>query len=298
MRPRSFLNWFVLGVLATLCFAFFGLFSKFSTTAYPLLSSVVICATSGVSGTLISYAMQRRLLFSKEAFFSGICSASAIVILIYLLASNQLLVVFSFVAFASVVFFVVLLILEKPMLTRKQKCIAALGILVATFGLFLASTSAAGGVTSLLRNSPVNLSFFLIAPIIPLGSGLWAYFSYVAIKKFKVNVPTASLNYALGTLVVAITGYLIFGLSTPTYPSTRIENSFPFVAGVFIMVGVFFSYKSYEMTTGESRIEETIVSILANAEIVPLTSYRTSFWENSQRRASLAPSRSSLGSPF
>jgi hypothetical protein len=36
------------------------------------------------------------------------------------------------------------------------------------------------------------------------------------------------------------------------------------------MGGVALTLKSYQLTSGESRIEETMVAILANAEIVPL----------------------------
>ncbi|HKM51140.1 MAG TPA: hypothetical protein VJZ75_08175, partial [Candidatus Bathyarchaeia archaeon] len=39
---------------------------------------------------------------------------------------------------------------------------------------------------------------------------------------------------------------------------------------LFLMGGVALTLKAYEMTSGESRIEDTIVTILANAEIVPL----------------------------
>jgi hypothetical protein len=174
------------------------------------------------------------------------------------------------VSFASVIFFLIILAFEKPNLSRKQESFVALGILVSVVGLFLASTSTAGGLSYLLKNSSVNPYFLLLAPVIPLGSGIWAYFSFVAIKKLKVKVPIVVFNYSLASLVVAVTAYLFFGLSFPGPPFSGLTDFFPVVAGLFVMLGVVLTLKSFEMTSGKSRIEETIVAILANAEIVPL----------------------------
>ncbi|MGA2973606.1 MAG: hypothetical protein ABSE39_13425 [Candidatus Bathyarchaeia archaeon] len=110
----------------------------------------------------------------------------------------------------------------------------------------------------------------MVATVIPLGSGLWAYFSFVAIKKLKVKVPIAVFNYSLASLMVAATAYLFFGLSLPAPVFSGLTDFFPVIAGLFVMAGVVLTLKSFELTSGKSRIEETIVAILANAEIVPL----------------------------
>jgi len=207
--------------------------------------------------------------FSKEAFVSGLLSNLALLTMLYILVSNQILVVFSFVSFASVVFFLVMLAFDKPQLSSKQKSIAALGICVSSLGLFLASTSTAGGISNLL-NSAINPYFLFLAPVIPVGSGLYAYFSFVAIKKMDVEVPTVFLNYSLAAFAVGLAAYLLFGLSLPTPHFSRPEDYFPIIAGLFLSAGVILSLKSFETTSGESRIEETIVAVLSNGEIVPL----------------------------
>ena len=190
--------------------------------------------------------------------------------MLYTLASNQVLVVFSFVSFASAIFFLIILIFEKPRLSKKQESLAVVGILVSIIGLFLASTSTAGGINSLLKRSVINLHFLALAPVMPIGYGCWAYFSFVAIKKEKTEIPTALLNYSFASFTVAVSTYLIFGLNSPLPVSSQVKDFYPIIASLFVVGGVILTLKSYQMTSGESRIEETIVSILANAEIIPL----------------------------
>jgi hypothetical protein len=264
------MNWLFTGIVATLLFAFFGFFSKLSIFYHPVISSLTICGTAAISGIILGLAMERSVSFSGEAFLSGIFSSVGMLTMLYMLISNQVLVVFSFVSFASVIFFLIMLAFEKPDLSRRQESFAVFGILVSVVGLFLASTSAAGGFSYLLTNSSINPYFLIVAPVIPLGSGLWAYFSFVAIKKLKVKVPIAVFNYSLASLMVAATAYLFFGLSLPAPVFSGLTDFFPVIAGLFVMAGVVLTLKSFEMTSGKSRIEETIVAILANAEIVPL----------------------------
>jgi len=212
----------------------------------------------------------RGLTFSKNAFLSGITSNIAAMTMLYTLASNQVLVVFSFVSFASVIFFLIILIFEKPNLSRRQESLSVVGIIVSIIGLFLASTSTAGGINSLLKSSVVDLHFLALAPVMPIGFGCWAYFSFVAIKKEKVDIPTVFLNYSLASFIVAGSTYLLFGLTSPLPVFSQLKDFYPIIAGLFVVGGVISTLKSYQMTSGESRIEETIVSILANAEIIPL----------------------------
>jgi len=211
------------------------------------------------------------MTFSKNGFLSGATSNIASITMLYTLVSNQVLVVFSFVSFASVVFFLIILAVDKPRFSRKQESIAVVGILVAVAGLFLASTSTVGGIKYLLNDSPINWQFLVLAPIMPIGFGSWAYFSFVAIKKKSENVLTVCLNYSLASFVVAVVAYLFFGLHFPFPEFTQIRDSYPILAGIFVLGGVTIALKSYQLTSGQSRIEETMVAILANAEVIPLT---------------------------
>jgi hypothetical protein len=269
-NQRKVVNWLVTAIFATLFFGFYGLFTKLSAFQHPVVSNLVIYVTATMCGIVLASATKRKVLFSMEAFVSGISSDIAVLTMLYTLASNQLLVVFAFVSFASVVFFLIILVFEKPKLSGNQKSLAVIGILASVFGLFLASTSTAGGVSHLLRSSAFDPYFLLLAPVIPLGLGFWAYFSFVAIKKRNVKVSTAFLNYSLASLVVAVMSYPLFGMNFSLPAFSELRNFFPVIAGLLVMGGVILTFKSYEMTSGESRIEETIVVILANAEIVPL----------------------------
>ena len=264
------MNWLFVGVLSTLFFAFYGLFGKLSAFQYPLVTNLTIYTTAAICGILIVLTTRRGMAFSKEGFLSGITSNIGSITMLYALASNQVLVVFSFVSFASVIFFLIILAFEKPKLSSKQETVAVIGILLAVFGLFLASTSTAGGINYLLKNSAVNWHFLALAPVMPIGFGFWAYFSFVAIKKEKANVATVCLNYSLASLVVAAIAYLLFGMSFPLPVFSQLRDCYPIIAGLFVIGGVALTMRSYQLTSGDSRIEETMVAILANAEIVPL----------------------------
>jgi drug/metabolite transporter (DMT)-like permease len=230
----------------------------------------MIYTTAATCGILIVLTTKRGMAFSKEGFLSGITANIGAITMLYTLASNQVLVVFSFVSFASVIFFLIILVFEKPRLSSKQESVAVIGILVAVFGLFLASTLTAGGINYLMNNSAVNWHFLVRAPVMPIGFGFWAYFSFVAIKKEHANVPTVCLNYSLASFVVAAIVYLLFGLSFPLPVFSQLTDCYPIIVGLFVMGGVALTLKSYQLTSGESRIEETMVAILANAEMVPL----------------------------
>jgi len=257
-----------MAMLSTLFFAFYGLFSKLSTFQ-PTIVNLIIFAASGFCGIPPALLIKQKITFSKEGFLSGVCSSASVLIMLFMLVSNQVLVVFSFVSFSSVVFFLIILGLEKPILSRKQEFLAVTGILVSAVGLFIASTSMAG-MTNLLTNSSFNPYYLMIAPGIPIGIGFWAYFSFLAIKKARSTVSNVLLSYSFAALAIALLGYFLLGSGSPLPVFSQVSDFFPVMAGMFLFGGVTLTLKAYEMTSGESRIEDTIVAILANAEIVPL----------------------------
>jgi hypothetical protein len=264
-------NWLFTGVLATVFFGFYGLFGKLSIFQNPVISNLMIYVTAVSCGVILILATRKRVLFSLEAFLSGISSGIAALTVLHLLVSNLIVVVFSFVSFASAIFFTIILIFEKPKLSVKQRSFAVVGILVSTFGLFLASVSMGGG-SYLLMSSAFNPYSFLLGSVIPIGFGLWAYFSFVAIEKRNVEVPIAFLNYSFGSLVVAVISFSIFWTNSPlqAFNFSEFRNFFPVLAGLSLVGGDILTLKSYEMTSGDSRIQETIIAILSNAEIIPL----------------------------
>ncbi len=264
------MNWLLVGCFAMLSFGSYGLFSKLSEFEAPTISNLVIYATAVICGIVLLAVTETGVMFSKESFLSGISSNIAALTMLYSLVSNQVLVVFSFVSFASVVFFLIVLGLEKPTLSGRQKGFACAGILVSVLGLFVASTSTVGGINYVLKSVAFNPYFLVIAPLMPLGFGFWSYFSFVAIKKKGVKVPTVFFNYSFGSFIVAATSYFVFAQGFPLPRFSELRDIFPVIAGLFVAVGVMFALQSFRMTSGESRIEETVVAILANAEIIPL----------------------------
>ena len=70
--------------------------------------------------------------------------------------------------------------------------------------------------------------------------------------------------------MVAVIAFPLLGLGFPLSVFADTRNLLPVIAGLLVMGGDILTLRSYQMTSDESRIEETIVAILANAEIVPL----------------------------
>ena len=264
-------NWLFTGVLATVFFGFYGLFGKLSIFQNPVISNLMVYVTAVSCGIILILATRKRVLFSLEAFFSGISSGIAALTVLSLLLSNLIVVVFSFVSFSSAIFFGIMLVFEKPKLSVKQKSFTVIGILVSTFGLFLASTSMGGG-SIISMSYAFNPYSLLLGSVIPIGFGLWAYLSFVTIEKRNVEVPIAFLNYSFGSLVVAVISYSIFGMifPLPVFNFSEFRDFFPFLAGLSLVGGDILTLKSYAMTSGDSRIQETIIAILSNSEIIPL----------------------------
>ena len=48
------------------------------------------------------------------------------------------------------------------------------------------------------------------------------------------------------------------------------RNIFPILAGLVVVVGDLLTCQAFKITGGKSKIQETIVAILTNAEIIPL----------------------------
>jgi len=114
-------NWLFTGVLATIFFGFYGLFGKLSIFHHPVISNLIVYVTAVSCGIILILATRKRVLFSLEAFLSGISSGAAALTVLYLLLSNLIVVVFSFVSFSSAIFFGIMLVFEKPKLSVKQK---------------------------------------------------------------------------------------------------------------------------------------------------------------------------------
>ncbi len=263
------MNWLAKAVLATLFLGFFGLFDKLSTFQDPVISNFIISFTGTVVFLILIFVSRKRLIFSKEAFLSGIFAGVAGLTLLYSLVSNFVLVVFPFVSFASVVFFFIILFFEKPKLSNYQKMLVATGIIISVLGLLIASTATSGGISSFLNNLALNPRFFILGSLISVGYGLWSFFSYLAIK--KKNAENLNVNFWIvtGSLAIAVIAFVIIGVSSPIN-FNDLRNVFPVFAALSIVGGVIFGLSAYKAASGKSKIQETIVAILTNAEIIPL----------------------------
>ena len=262
------MKWLITAILATLFFGFYGLFDKLSTFQEPVVSNFIIYFTTVIIGLALLVIRRKKINFSKEAYFSGIFAGVSGLILIYSLVSNFVIIIFPFVSFASVVFFFLILVLEKPKLSSLQKLLVAIGIMISTIGAFISSTSTIGGFFSFLNNFKINLNFLFIGLVISIGFGIWSYFSFVVIKKKNVEILNANFWILLGSFTTAIVALFFIDVSNSLILDSRII--FPIMAGLSIIGGSILTLKAYKITTGKSKIQETIIAILTNAEIIPL----------------------------
>jgi len=262
------MNWFITGIFATIAFGFFGLFYKLSTFQESSLSNLEIYFFTLIFAIILVYFRKVKLTFSKDAFVSGLCEGVATITLLLSLVSNYILTIFPFVSFSSVFFFFIILASERPKLSNKQKILAAIGIILSITGLFIASTGTVGGISSFLSN--VNSNFLLSGFIISIGFGLWSYFSYVSIKK-KTEVLNANFWMLIGSFVMALIAFAFIGAEKTTVINLLdSRNIFLLLTSLSIVCGIVLTLKAYKTTTGKSKIQETIIAILSNAELIPL----------------------------
>ncbi len=265
------MNWFAKAVLATIFLGFFGLFDKLSTFQDPVISNLIIYFTCTVIFLIFILISRKKLVFSKEAFLSGIFAGVAGLTLLYSLVSNFVLAVFPFVSFASVVFFFIVLFFEKPKLSNYQKLFVATGIIISILGLLIASTATTGGISSFFNILTLNPKLFILGSLISVGYGLWSFFSYVAIKKRNAENLNVNFWIVTGSTVIAIIAFVIIGVSSPIiFNLNDLRNIFPVFAALSIVGGVILALSAYKAASGKSKIQETIVAILTNAEIIPL----------------------------
>lgn len=262
------MNWLITGILATISFGFFGLFYKLSTFQESTLSNFIIYFLTILFALILAYLRKARLTFSKEAYIAGLCEGVATIVLLFSLVSNYVLTIFPFVSFSSVFFFFIILASEKPKLSNQQKLLASVGIALSTVGLFIASASTVGGIFYFFKI--INPAFLLSGFIISIGFGLWSFFSYAAVKK-KNEILNANFWLLAGSFTIAIIAFVFIGsqeLNGINLWDTR--NIFLLLTSLSIVCGFVLTLKAYKITTGKSKIQETIIAILSNAELIPL----------------------------
>jgi len=266
------MNWLMTAILATLSFGFFGLFDKLSTFQDPVMSNFIIYFTTVVGGLVLVLIRRKKIVFSKEAYLSGLFAGIAGLAILYALVSNFVIIVFPFVSFSSIIFFFIILFSEKPKLSINQKVLVAAGIIISIIGLLIASTSTTGGFYSFINNFRVDLNFFLLGLLISIGCGLWSFFSFVAVKKKNVEILNTNFWVLAGCLTTALIAFIIIDvlISSIIFNFEDFRNIFPILSGLSIVSGSILTLKAYKITTGKSKIQETIVAILTNAEIIPL----------------------------
>jgi len=266
------MNWLMAAILATLSFGFFGLFDKLSTFQNPVLSNFIIYLTTVVSGLALFIIKGKKITFSKEAYLSGLFAGVAGLSILYALLSNFVIIVFPFVSFSSVIFFFIIFFSEKPKLSNNQKLLVSTGIIISIIGLIVASTSTIGGLYSFLNSFRIEIDFFILGLLISVSCSLWSFFSFVAVKKKNVEIINANLLVVLGCFTTALIAFAFIGILNSSIISNfqDVRNIFPIFSGLAIFSGSVFTLKAYKITTGKSRIQETVVAILTNAEILPL----------------------------
>lgn len=266
------MNWLITAILATISFGFFGLFDKLSTFQDPVMSNFIIYFITVVVGLVLVLIKRKKIIFSKEAYLSGLFAGIAGLAILYALVSNFVIIVFPFVSFSSVIFFFIIMLSEKPKLSINQKMLVAIGIIISIIGLIVASTSTIGGFYSFINNFRIDPNFFLLGLLISVGCGLWSFFSFVAVKKKNVEVLNTNFWVLAGCFTTALIAFVITGVSISSiiFNFEDFRNIFPVFSGLSIVSGSVFALKAYKITSGKSKIQETVVAILTNAEIIPL----------------------------
>jgi hypothetical protein len=263
------MNWLAASLMAMFSFGFLGLFNKLSTFQDPALSNTIIYAVPFACALVIAVAKRSKLSFSKESFVAGIFAGLANLIVICMLVSNFVMSVYPFVSLSSVVFFLIIMLTERPTFSKRQKMLVLLGILMSVLGLFIASTSTAGGIASFMSTLQLSLVFLLLGLSLSVSGSLQSFFSYIAMKKKNIDIVNSNVWVLLGALAMSLVSIALLG-SFESFAGMDSRTLYPVAAGFSMLSGYYFILIAFKMTTGRLKIQETVVSILTNSEIIPL----------------------------
>lgn len=261
--------WLIFGILSSLIAGLWGLFDKLSSFQNSFVSTIILYSTATLLSFLLFVIFTKKLKFSKYGFLAGASAGIGTLFLLYSLMKNSLILIFPFVSMGAVVFFLMILIIDKPKYAGKQKVLISLGMILSFIGIFVVATGSVG-FANFFKEFRLSWIYVIEGIVVLLGGASWTYLTYKSASKERVNTVTYNFWNFFGSFVVGIIAFFIFFPGSALSSITFKGIIYPVLAGLCIMWACFFAFKSFKGTTTKTKVQEAMVGILTNCELIPL----------------------------
>jgi hypothetical protein len=262
------MKWLIYGIFAAILFGFWGLFDKLSASLNPFTSNIIIYLTAFILACFM-IMKTKKIQFSKYSFLAGLFAGIGNFFVLYALLKNLLILVLPFVSVSAAIFFLIVYFTEKPKYSGKQKIFAYSGLLLSIVGIIFIAT-ASNGLFNFVKDLTLESSYIIPALFIMVGFSLWTYFTYKSVSKEKINARIYNFWNLLASFLTALIAIIILNLNSLKEIFSISFNIYPMLAGICIAGGTLLTYAAFKTTTTKTRLQETMVAILANGELIPL----------------------------
>jgi len=265
------MKWLIFGIFSTLMFGFWTFFAKLSSFEGPFISNFLIYLSSLIITVFILLIKRKKIKFSRYAVFAGLIAGLQGTMLLYSFSKNQLILVLPFISFASVVFFLLIYFKEKPKYKIIQKILVIAGLFLSTVGILVVATGTVGFFTFIHQLS-LDITYLSLGLAIMIATSAITYFAYRASQTEITGNDYAFWNLSASLFFATV--IMIF--ASPTSFSQILSFNllgylYPAVSGICVTFGILFYFAAFQSTTSKSKIQETVVGILLNSELIPVT---------------------------
>jgi hypothetical protein len=256
------LRWITFGVLSSLGYGFWAFFDKLSISQSPFIANFIVYGTALALAAAIPVKLRGgpTITIITSGIFGGIINLLVLIALV----DHLLIAVYPFVAAGTLIHFAITYLVRRPAYKRVQLYGVSAGIALAFIGL-----SISGLALDYNGFSSPDVSLLVICIFITIASGLWIYFASRAIIDENSDPRTVGFWSLLSSFAVSAVGMALMSRTNEFLPS--LDLLFPFLAGVFEFIGLFFAcYAFSAIRDNPSVARSSTVAILANSEIVPI----------------------------
>ncbi len=167
---------------------------------------------------------------------------------------------------AGLVFFGITHFTHKHHYSTNQFFAVLFGLGLGVIGLAAAAIGAAGS-----SNSAIDLKFIIIGIIIMLFWGFFTYYWYKSRVLLHENIRSCLFSSAIGLILPAIAGVLIFKPLQLFSISLSSSLTYPILAGIFAAIGALFTVSALGQITPKESTKGLVIALLTNGELIPVT---------------------------
>ena len=265
------MKWLIYGILSAILFGLWGLFDKLSAFQNPVISNVMVYLAALLFSFTVVIIANRRIRFSGYGLVAGIFGGTTNFLLLNALLNNYLILVMPFVSAASVVFFLIIYLTERPKYSARQKALAATGMMLCVSGLFLVSVGSVG-ISDFMKEFSLDSVYVLVSIAIMFSVSLWTYFTYKSVQRDRTDAFTYNFWNILSSFTLSVILLMIIdpGIFPGMLSLDRLGYIYPSLSGIAVAAGSIFTFMAFGGTTTKTKLQEIMVAIIANGDVIPL----------------------------